>query len=34
MERFISRYSNQIYALMRIVIGAALFSHGAGARRR
>ncbi len=29
MERLISRYSNQIYALMRMVIGAALFSHGA-----
>lgn len=29
MERFIGRYSNQVYALMRIVIGATLSLHGA-----
>ncbi len=29
MERFIGRYSNQIYALMRIVIGTTLSLHGA-----
>ncbi len=29
MERFIGRYSNQIYALMRIVIGATFSLHGA-----
>ena len=29
MERYIGRYSNQIYAVMRIVIGAAFASHGA-----
>ena len=29
MERYIGRYSNQFYALMRIVIGAAFASHGA-----
>ncbi|MCZ6822522.1 MAG: hypothetical protein O7F10_06185 [Deltaproteobacteria bacterium] len=29
MERLIGRYSNQIYALMRIVIGVALSLYGA-----
>ncbi len=28
MERFIGRFSNQIYALMRIVVGLALACHG------
>ncbi len=29
MERFIGRFSNQIYALMRIVVGLAFVCHGA-----
>ncbi len=29
MERYIGRYSNEIYALMRIVVGAEFALHGA-----